>query len=305
MKIKHKFAFFFLLTIAVILSAVLFQYSLDSAVLNPVGIIGREERDLMIDSTLLMLIIVIPVLIMTFMICLRYRASNKKATYAPYWDYSFLAESVWWGFPCVIIIILSYITWKSTHTLDPYRPLKVGVKPIEIQAVALQWKWLFIYPEQKIATLNYLHFPEDTPLNFDITADAPMNSLWIPQLGGQVYAMPGMRTKLHLIADEPGSFRGASANLSGEGFARMKFMAISTSREEFDKWVQTLQKSGKTLDAQSYLELVKPSVNDEASYALADKDLFDTIIMKYMMPMSSDQVEPKLEQQHSSHNAGS
>lgn len=289
MKIKHKFAFFFLLSIAVVLSAVLFQYSLNSAILNPKGIIGIEERDLMIDATLLMLIVVIPVLVMTFVICLRYRGSNKKATYLPYWDYSFLAEAVWWGFPCIIIIILSVITWRSSHALDPYKPLKTGVKPIEVQAIALQWKWLFIYPEQKIATVNYLQFPEQTPLNFEITSDAPMNSLWIPQLGGQIYAMPGMRTKLHLIADEPGSFRGSSANLSGEGFAGMVFTAKSTSQAEFDSWVESMKQSKQSLGLAEYNQLAKPSENNpEATYLLTDPELFNQIIMKYMMPMPTE-----------------
>jgi cytochrome o ubiquinol oxidase subunit 2 len=267
-------------------------------VLNPAGIIGIEERDLMIDATLLMLIVVIPVLVMTFMICLKYRASNKRAIYSPYWDYSFLAESVWWGFPCVIIIVLSVITWRSSHTLDPFRPLKTGIKPLEIQVVALQWKWLFIYPEQKIATVNYFHFPENTPINFEITSDAPMNSFWIPQLGGQIYAMPGMRTKLHLIADEPGTFRGSSANLSGEGFAGMKFMATSNTQADFDAWVQSVQQADKSLDQGEYKQLLKPSENNpEASFILKEKDLFEQIIMKYMMPMpvDSEMERPKLE----------
>lgn len=298
MKIKHKFAFFFLLTIAVILSAVLFQYSLNSAVLNPKGIIGIEERDLMIDATMLMLIVVVPVLIMTFVICLKYRGSNKKAVYSPYWDYNFLAESIWWGFPCVIVLILSVITWRSSHALDPFKPLKTGVKPIEIQVIALQWKWLFIYPEQKIATVNFVHFPEQTPINFEITSDAPMNSLWIPQLGGQIYAMPGMRTKLHLIADEPGNFRGSSANLSGDGFAGMKFIATSSVQADFDEWVESMKQTDKFLDSNEYKQLAKPSENNpEAHYVLKDKDLFNNIIMKYMMPMPSDPVmgESKVE----------
>ncbi len=155
--------------------------------------------------------------------------------------------------------------------------------------VALQWKWLFIYPEQKIATVNFFHFPEQTPINFEITSDAPMNSLWIPQLGGQIYAMPGMRTKLHLIADEPGAFRGSSANLSGEGFAGMHFVATSSTQADFDEWVHSQKQKEKFLDRSSYKQLAKPSENNpEATYLLKDNDLFDQIIMKYMMPMPSD-----------------
>lgn len=290
MKIKHKFAFFFLLSIAVILSAVLLEYAINSAIVNPKGIIALKERDLMIDATLLMLIVVIPVLIMTFCICLRYRASNKRASYEPYWDYNFLAEAVWWGFPCVIILVLSVLTWRSSHELDPFKPFATKDKPVRIQVVALQWKWLFIYPEQKIATVNYFQFPDMTPVNFEITADAPMNSFWIPQLGGQIYAMPGMRTKLHLMADEPGSYRGSSANLSGEGFAGMTFTAKSTTEEDFNTWVHSMQQSANHLDLEEYNKLAKPSqYNPEASYALKSDDLFDQILMKFQMPMKKEQ----------------
>lgn len=289
MKIKYKFAFFFLLSIAVILSAVLLEYAINSAIVNPKGIIALKERDLMIDATMLMLIVVIPVLIMTFCICLKYRASNKRSSYEPYWDYNFLAELVWWGFPCVIILVLSVLTWRSSHELDPFRPFATKDKPVRIQVIALQWKWLFIYPEQKIATVNYFQFPEMTPINFEITADAPMNSFWIPQLGGQIYAMPGMQTKLHLMADEPGSYKGSSANLSGEGFAGMTFTAKSITGEEFNSWVQAMQQSTHFLDLEEYSKLVKPSQYDpEASYSLKSDDLFNQILMKYRMPMKKE-----------------
>lgn len=286
MTVKHKFAFFFLLAIAALLAAFLYPYGVDSAVLDPRGMIGLKERNLIIVSTLLMLIVVIPVLLLAFFICLRYRASNKSARYNPYWDHSILAESIWWGFPCVIILVLSVITWQSSHELDPYKPIKTHVDPLKIQVVALQWKWLFIYPEQKIATVNFFQFPEKTPLEFEITADAPMNSFWIPQLGGQIYAMPGMRTNLHLIADEEGSFRGSSANLSGEGFAGMTFIAKASSRDDFDQWVESVRQSPQPLGRDEYHLLARPSSYDpEAFYALQDEGLYDYIVMKYMQPM--------------------
>ena len=152
-----------------------------------------------------------------------------------------------------------------------------------MQVVALQWKWLFIYPDQKIASLNYFQIPENTPINFEITADAPMNSFWIPRLGGQIYAMPGMQTKLHLIADHTGTYHGSSANLSGAGFADMRFAVDSVSEEQFDNWIKNTQSSGMTLDTESYKELAAPSEkNTPTTYQLKDDQLFDQIVMQYM-----------------------
>lgn len=286
MKLRDKLISIFLSTLTIVLTFVLCLYAADSAVLNPKGIIGIEERNLIAIATILMLIIVIPVLIMTLVISYRYRASNKEAKYTPYWDHSYLAEAIWWGFPFIIVISLSIITWTSTHKLDPFKPLISDVKPLKIQVVALQWKWLFIYPEQQIASLNFLQFPEKTPLEFDLTSDAPMNSFWIPQLGGQIYAMPGMRTKLHLIADEKGRFRGSSANLSGAGFAGMNFIAEATSPADFDAWVKAVKEKGKELNPTSYNTLVKPSKYDPVlHFQLKDLNLFEQIVMKYMAPM--------------------
>jgi len=225
MKFKHKLALSFITLLLIALFIILLPYTINSDVNNPKGLIGLQERDQMYMATLLMLVVVIPVLILTFAICWRYRASNKSAEYDPNWHHDTLAESIWWGFPALIIILLCIGTWVSSNQLDPFKPLPSSQKPIRIQVVALQWKWLFIYPEHKIALLNYLQFPENTPLNFEITSDAPMNSFWIPALGGQIYAMPGMVTRLHLQALESGEFRGSSANLSGTGFAAMHFLA--------------------------------------------------------------------------------
>lgn len=285
MKFKHKFIFILLLSITIFLAIFLYPYAVTSAVLDPKGIIALKEQDLMFIATLLMLIVVIPVLIMTFAICWRYRAGNKEAEYDPNWNHDTLAEIIWWGFPCLIIFILSVVTWRSSHELDPYKPFRSSVEPIKIQVVALQWKWLFIYPDQHIASLNFFQFPENTPLNFEITADAPMNSFWIPQLGGQIYAMPGMTTKLHLLAFEPGDFRGSSANLSGTGFASMNFIAKSSSEEEFNQWVKSASQSGNLLSADEYQRLLKPSEYDPiALYSLKAEGLFDQIVMKYLMP---------------------
>ena len=285
MKTIFKSILVALLVIAAI--AVTWNYVIhhDIAVLNPAGMIGVKEKDLIHTSTLLMLIVVIPVFILAGFFAYRYREGNTKATHAPDWEHNYIAEYCWWGVPLIIIGILAVITWKSSHELNPFKPIVTTEKSLKIQVVALQWKWLFIYPEQNIATINFVQFPEKTPIDFEITADAPMNSFWIPKLGGQIYAMPAMRTKLHLIADETGDFRGMSSNISGEGFSGMTFTAKATSKEDFDAWIQSARAGQKNLDLQTYNQLIEPSAYDPvATYTVVQEGLFDHIIMKYMKP---------------------
>lgn len=284
MKKIYKFTLTALLSLLAIVIA-LFLYDADIAVLNPKGLIALKEKRLIVTSTLLMLIVVIPVFILMFFFMWKYKASNTKAKYSPDWGDSWLAEAIWWGVPFIIIFILSVMTWESSHELDPFKPLDMKEKPVRIQVVALQWKWLFIYPEEGIATVNFVQFPERTPINFEITADAPMNSFWIPQLGSQIYAMPGMKTKLHLIADEVGSYRGSSANLSGKGFAGMQFIAKSSSAADFAQWVESVKHASPPLNREEYDKLALPSENNpETSYLLQDENLYDQIVMKFMMP---------------------
>lgn len=266
------------------LLVLMFEYSDRIALLNPKGLIAFKQLNLMIISSVLMLIVVIPVFIMTLAIAWEYRASNKKAKYTPDWDFNLTAELIWWGFPFAIVIILSFVTWYSSHDLDPFKPLSSSGKPLKIQAVALQWKWLFIYPDQEVATVNYIRIPDQTPINFEITADAPMNSLWIPELGGMIYAMPGMRSKLHLIADEPGTFRGSSANISGLGFSGMVFSVQASDLPEFDHWVKEAKQSKIALGLEEYEKLARPSTYaTQETYTLDKKDLFNWILMKPMM----------------------
>lgn len=285
MKTKVKAVLFILLIFAIGALSMLYIGNPNYAVLSPKGLIGEKERDLIITASLLMLIVVIPVFILTLAFAWRYRASNEKARHAPDWEHNYIAEYCWWGVPIIIIIVLAIITWTSSHELNPFKPLVSDKKPLKIQVVALNWKWLFIYPEQKIATVNLVQFPEKTPISFEITSDAPMNGFWIPALGGQIYAMPAMRSKLHLIASGVGTYRGSSTNISGDGFASMYFTAKSTTEEEFQQWVQTAQQSPKQLDLKTYAELVKPSEYEPvAYYTLAQDKLFDRIIMRYMRP---------------------
>jgi cytochrome o ubiquinol oxidase subunit 2 len=292
MQAPKKPVFFMLLFTGIVVLLILllqpaqiywFQHQI--ALLFPKGLIALEERDLLFVMQFFMLLVIIPVYILTFIFSWRYRSDNKKATYDPDLVDHTVAEFIWWGVPLVIVIIIGTLTWIKTYELDPYRPIPSDKKDLQIEVVALQWKWLFIYPEEGIATVNYLQFPAERPLHFLITADAPMNSFWIPKLGSQIYAMPGMRTELYLIADEPGEFRGVSANISGEGFARMNFIAKASSDEDFQKWVEEVKKSSKKLDWTSYQPLAEPGVLKEPlSYQLGDPTLFHQVLMKFMMP---------------------
>ena len=280
-----KIAFFSLLVFGVVSIGLVYLYSDGISVLSPKGWVARRECSLLWISTIVMLFVVVPVFILTFFIPWKYRANRPQVKYDSGGDSHLIAEAIWWGFPLLIILVLGVLTWRSCHELDPFKPLSSSEKPLKIQAVALQWKWLFIYPEEGVATINFLPFPEKTPLNFEITADAPMNSFWIPDLGGQIYAMAGMRSKLHLIADGIGTYRGCSSNISGSGFSGMTFLAKSTSRREFDEWVASAREAAP-LTLEEYNRRVDPSEYDPpATYALSEAGLFDGIVMKYMMPM--------------------
>lgn len=268
-------------------------------VLQPKGVIAADEKDLLINAILLMLIVVIPVILLTVVIAHRYRASNKKAKYSPEFTHSAKLEAIWWSIPCIIIGTLAYITWVTTHQLDPYRPLDKqevagsSAKPINIQAISLRWKWLFIYPDLGIATVNYVTFPEKTPVNFRITSDAPMNSFQIQQLAGQIYAMNGMQTKLHLIADSTGSYPARSVSFSGDGFSDMQFKATSTTQADFEKWIASVKKSPHALTMATYNQLVEPSENNPPEFFSSVKEgLFQDVMMKFMMPMSTTQPAP-------------
>lgn len=281
------------LVIAVLIGViVLYLRTLHIDMLNPAGIIALKERNLMAFTVILGAVVIIPVFIMATAIAWRYREGNTKAAYTPDWASNHAAEAIWWGIPIVLILILSVVTWNSTHTLDPYKPLPGHDKELTIQVVSLDWKWLFIYPEHDIATVNFVQFPTDTSVKFELTSDTVMNSFWIPKLSGQLYAMPGMVTKLHLNATEFGDFKGSSANISGKGFAGMKFIARASSQADFDKWVAETQRTQDTLDHQTYATLATQSENNPVSYygTVAD-DLYDTIVMKYMMPADAHSEE--------------
>lgn len=251
-------------------------------VLQPAGPVAAGERQLMITASLLMLIVVIPVFVILFTVAWRYRETNTKATYKPDWDGNKWAETTWWVIPGGLIFVLAIITWRGTFQHDPYKPLAVKDETMIVQVVAMDWRWLFIYPEQQVASLNELRVPVNKSLQLEITADAPMNSFWIPQLGGQIYAMPGMGTRLHLMADRTGSFYGSSANISGRGFSNMNFQTIATSQQDFDVWVDASRQQAP-LTKSTYDQIAKPSTDDTVIYyGQPAANLYSSIINKYM-----------------------
>ena len=257
--------------------------------LNPQGPIASQQKALIITAVILMLIIVAPVYVATFIIAYKYRSGNKKSKYNPRLKHNKFIELSWWIVPSLIIAILAVVTWKNTHTLDPYKPLESTVAPITIQVVSLQWKWLFIYPEQNIATVNFIQFPEKTPISFELTSDAPMNSFWIPSLAGQIYTMTGMSTKHHMMANTIGDFNGSAAEISGRGFAGMRFVARSSSGQDFNTWVQEVRKSPDVLNMAEYQKLALPSEYvPVAYYRSVEENLYNKIIMKFGdMPVKS------------------
>jgi len=252
------------------------------AVLDPKGPIAAQQRDLMLISTILCCIVVVPVLLLTAFIVWRYRdKEGRKAAYTPRWEHSFKLEAIWWGIPIVIITILAIITVKSTYALEPSKPLQSAQKPITVQVTSLNWKWLFQYPEQGIATVNELKIPKGVPVRFEITADSPMNSFWIPQLGGQMYAMSGMAMTLYLQADEAGEYWGSGANFTGTHFSSMYFDVESTSKTEFDQWVKEVQAKSPALTSEGYEQLALPSTEQKLSFSSFPEGLFERTVTKY------------------------
>jgi len=266
----------------------------NSAILDPKGAIGLEQRTLILTAIGLMLIVVIPVIIMAFAFAWKYRASNTNAKYSPNWSHSNKVEAVVWTIPVIIIAILATITWKTSHQLDPFKPIVTNEKPMTVEVVSLDWKWLFIYPEQGIATVNELVIPKDVPVQFKVTSNSVMNSFFIPQLGGQIYAMAGMQPQLHLIANEAGTYKGISANYSGSGFSGMKFNAIATpTRADFDAWVAKVKQAPNQLATpDDFKKLAADSIDNPVEYfSTVQPNLFKEIIHQYShdMSMSSDQ----------------
>lgn len=270
------------------------------AVLSADGVLADRERNLLILASIMSVIVVVPVFGLTIFIALKYREGRKKpARYEPDFDRSKLFETIWWGIPIIIIGILSVVAWQSAHSLDPYKPLDANRSDLTVQVVALDWKWLFIYPEQRIASVNLAPIPTDQPVNFVVTSDTIMNSFWVPALGGQIYAMPGMATQLHEQTSKAGDYFGSPANIAGKGFARMDFTVRAMPPKDFTAWANQTKQGNRMLTTASYQHLAQPSYNvAPRTYAWVPVNFFNDLVMKYMQPGASE--SPNL--QPSSHD---
>jgi cytochrome o ubiquinol oxidase subunit 2 len=254
-------------------------------ILDPQGPIGAAEKTILIDSLAIMLAIVLPTILAIFAFSFWFRASNARAFHWPDWEYSGRIELVVWSIPTLTVILLGGVAWLGAHHLDPAKPIEGSGEPLTIQAVSLDWKWLFIYPDQKVATINTLTVPAGVPLQFQLTSASVMNAFFIPQFGSLIYTMNGMNNRLNLRADTPGTFQGLSAHFSGDGFSDMHFDVHVVPSEQFSKWAQDASKAEKALDARSYEQIAKPSMkNAPAIYRLADPDLYRSIVTQKLPP---------------------
>ena len=263
-------------------------------VMDPAGDVAMQQRDLVLLATGLMLLIIVPVIGLTLFFAWRHRASNTAAPYDPEWSHSTRLEVAIWGAPLAIILVLGAVTWIACHSLDPYRPIErlapgrpipAGVEPLEVQVVALDWKWLFVYPQLGIATVNELAAPIDRPIAFKITASSVMNSFYVPALAGQIYAMPGMQTQLHAVVNRPGVYDGFSANYSGAGFSGMRFKFHGMAPADFDRWAAGVRSSGASLTKADYVALARPSSDDPVRrYGAVAPELFSQILNRCVEP---------------------
>lgn len=261
------------------LAATLLLGGCNWGVLDPQGPIGEDERSLIVEATLLMLLIVVPVIVLVVAFAWRYRASNTRAKYTPDWEHSNAVATVMVLAPVTIVSILAVLAWQTSHRLDPFKSIESDARPVAIDVVALDWKWLFIYPQLRVATVNEIAFPTNVPVDFRITSGSVMNSFFIPQLGSQVYAMGGMQTKLSLVASRAGRYAGLSANYSGGGFSDMKFQAIASDEPSYERWIAKVKAAPQSLSDDVYLALAKPSEKHPVEYfSSVAPDLFDHIV---------------------------
>jgi cytochrome o ubiquinol oxidase subunit II len=247
-------------------------------VLDPQGPIAAAERVILLNSTTIMLVVVVPVIVLTLAFAWWYRASNTRAAYEPNWANSGRIEFVVWSIPAMVVLLLAGVAWTSSHDLDPARKLTSDLKPVRVQVVSLDWKWLFIYPDFGVATLNQIILPSGVPIEFQLTSTNVMNAFWVPQLGGQVYTMPGMTTRLYLLADHAGDYPGLSSNFSGDGFSDMRFLVHAVPVAAFSNWLADTQSGGEVLDAGAYSQLARTTSDVSIkSYRSVERDLFERV----------------------------
>jgi len=268
-------------------SAAMLLASCDEGVLDPHGPVGKAERIILYNSTAIMLAVVIPVIVLTLVFAWWFRARNKRAHYRPDWEYSGRIEMIIWSIPALVVLFLGGIAWTGSHDLDPAVPLEESSAPLDIEVISVDWRWLFIYPHEGIASLNRLVVPARVPLRFRLTSTTVMNSFFVPQLGTQIYTMPNMVTRLNLEADQPGTFEGLSAQFSGDGFSDMRFDLVSTDTDAFKDWVNTTKTQGGVLDARTFEELARPAKADGVrTYAQVSQGLFDSVSSGHMAAVS-------------------
>jgi len=264
--------------------------SISGGVLDPRGPVAAENAQILLNAVAIMLAIVIPTLIAILVFAWWFRASNTRATYRPHWAYSGRLELIIWGIPLLVILFLSGVIWIGSHDLDPARPLAGDTKPIEIQVVSLDWKWLFLYPEQGVASVNEVALPTDRPAHFSLTSATVMNSFFVPQLGSMIATMNGMVTQLNLKADRSGDYYGLSAQFSGAGFSDMHFVLRALSPESFAQWMAEAQKSGLALDEGAYLALARsPATSPTLFYGSIDHALFEKIAARRLSSEAGSQ----------------
>jgi cytochrome o ubiquinol oxidase subunit 2 len=259
-------------------------------VLNPQGPVGANEKLILADATAIMLSVVVPVIACTLAFAWWFRAKNPRARRRPDWEYSGRIEFVTWCIPALIVLFLSGIAWIGSHDLDPPKQLAGAGTPIEVEVISLDWKWLFIYPEERIATVNQLVIPVNTPVHFKLTSGSVMNSFFVPQLGSQIYTMPGMTTQLNLLASRRGTFNGLSAQFSGDGFSDMHFDVRSVPAEEYRAWLTSTHSGGSRLDSSTYMRLAEPSRSDPpTSFGQVTSGLFESVVRSHgAAPNDSD-----------------
>lgn len=251
--------------------------------LNPAGVIASDERNIFFFVLGLSAVVVLPVFSLLIIFALKYREQNKPTNYKPEWSENKALELTWWGIPILIIIIVGTTSAISTHLLDPYRKIASKNPTLNVQVVATEWKWLFIYPDHQVATINQLEIPINTPVHFSLSADAPMSAFWVPKLGSMIYTMNGMDSQLNLMATKLGTYDGYNTNINGAGYAKMNFKVPVVSRSDFASWLKQSAQSKNILDEHTYAKLAKPSTPTHPTiYHLADTGLYDTIVMKYM-----------------------
>jgi cytochrome o ubiquinol oxidase subunit 2 len=261
--------------------------------MDPVGPVGAAEKQILINSTAIMLAIVIPTIVATIAFAWWFRRGNKRATYRPDWEYSGAIEMVVWSIPALTIILLGGITWIGSHDLEPSKPLPSASAPLKVEVISLDWKWLFIYPDQGVATVNELVVPAGTPVSFRLTSATVWNSFFVPQMGTMIYTMPGMATRLNLRADREGIYDGLSSHFSGEGFPGMTFKVHAVPPDQFAAWAQGARRQGQALDGNSYAKLAKPSSYVKPiTFGAVAPGLFDAIMMNRPPPQGTQPPAP-------------